>query len=101
VSQILSAVEDENRPLLWWLPWWGDGLYILFWSVAGGLVIWNLKKALHQGLAIAISVLMLYGLCWFVLTKGGWMPLIPSTLALISTAIGLATYSAFKDRQES
>lgn len=100
VSQILSAVEDGNRPLLWWLPWWGDSLWVLFWSVIGGMGVWFVRKPLHQGLAIAISVLILYGLCWFVLTKGGWMPLIPSTLALMSTAGSLAAYSAFKDRQE-
>jgi CHASE2 domain-containing sensor protein len=100
VSQILSAVKDGNRPLLWWLPWWGDGFWGLFWSVMGGIGIWCLRNPLHQGLAIAISALILYGLCWFILTKGGWMPLIPSILALISTAVSLAAYSAFKDRQE-
>jgi CHASE2 domain-containing sensor protein len=99
VSQILSAVED-GRPLLWWLPWWVDGLWVLFWSVMGGIGIWCLRKPLHQGLAIAISALFLYGLCWFILTKGGWIHLIPSILALISTAVSLAAYSAFRERQE-
>ncbi|MDJ0595762.1 MAG: CHASE2 domain-containing protein [Pleurocapsa sp. MO_226.B13] len=40
VSQIFSAVED-NRPLLWWLPWWGDALWICFWSFAGGVIIYR------------------------------------------------------------
>ena len=30
VSQLVSAVED-NRPLVWWLPMWGDWLWIGFW----------------------------------------------------------------------
>ncbi|NES19839.1 MAG: CHASE2 domain-containing protein [Symploca sp. SIO3E6] len=84
VSQILSAVED-NRPLLWWWPQWGDGLWIGFWSLAGGVIVWYLPGTLPKGVAFSISVLFLYGCCWFVFTKGGWIPLVPSVLALIGT----------------
>ena len=84
VSQILSAVED-NRPLLWWLPLWGDGLWVVFWSTAGGIIVWQCKVSLHRGLGISICTLLLYGLCWFTFTKGGWLPFVPSALALFGT----------------
>lgn len=85
VSQILSAVEDGNRPLLWWWSWWGDALWVLFWSTAGGVIVWRLRIPLHRGLGVSSCVLVLYGLCWFGLTKGGWLPLIPPLLALGGT----------------
>lgn len=85
VSQIISAVEDDNRPLLWWCPLWGDALWIVFWSTTGGLIIWRLRASLHRGMAISICILVLYGFCWFSLTKGGWLPLVPSALALVVT----------------
>jgi len=85
VSQILSAVEDGNRPLLWWWPWWGDALWVLFWSSAGGVIVWRLRVPLHRGLGVSTCVLVLYGLCWFGLIKGGWLPLVPSVLALVGT----------------
>jgi CHASE2 domain-containing sensor protein len=31
VSQMLSAVQD-GRPLIWWLPQWGDALWVWAWS---------------------------------------------------------------------
>lgn len=89
VSQILSAVEDGNRPLLWWWPWWGDALWVLFWSTAGGAIVWRLRVPLQQGLGVSTCVFVLYGLCWFGLTKGGWLPLVPSVLALVGTGASI------------
>ncbi|MBH8561616.1 CHASE2 domain-containing protein [Nostoc sp. CENA67] len=97
ISQILSAVEDKNRPLLWWWPLWGDAVWIVFWSTTGGLIIWYLRASLHRGVAIAICVLVLYGLCWFTLTKGGWLPLVPSVLALVGTGGSILVGEYFFD----
>lgn len=84
ISQILGAVED-NRPLLWWLSQWEDFLWVGFWSLTGGIIIWRVQTPLRQTLAISISIIFLYGICWFVLINGGWLPLVPSGLASIVT----------------
>lgn len=89
ISQILSAVEDGNRPLLWWWPLWGDALWVVFWSTAGGMIIWRQKVWLHRGLGISICILVLYGICWVSLTLGGWLPLVPSALALVGTGLSI------------
>jgi CHASE2 domain-containing sensor protein len=94
VSQILSAIE-EDRPMLWWLPQWGDTLWVLFWSFTGAVIVWRFHVPLHQGLMFCISIITLYGLCWGVLTIGGWLPLIPSALALVFPWLCLLVYSAF------
>ncbi len=97
VSQILSAVED-NRRLLWWLPQWGDTLWVLFWSCTGGIIIWRLKTPLSRWITISISLLILYGFCWIVLTNGGWIPLVPSVLGLGFSGGGVVTYRSLKNR---
>jgi CHASE2 domain-containing sensor protein len=97
VSQILSSVLD-GRPLAWWLPQWGDALWVWVWSLTGGIVVYqvrwrSLDKAqlpLHLILALSISVMVLYGLCWVVLLQGGWLPLVPAALALVATGGAIA-----------
>ena len=98
VSQILNAVFKQ-RPLLWWLPQWADMLWVLFWSVTGGVIVWYFEIPLSQGLSLSICFVILYGCCWFLLANGGWIPLIPSALALGSSAVGVLAYTEFKNRQ--
>ncbi|MCJ8282273.1 MAG: CHASE2 domain-containing protein, partial [Rivularia sp. ALOHA_DT_140] len=85
ISQILSAVED-NRTLIWWLPQWGDAILVFLFSSMGGIIIWFWQNRTHQIIAISTTAIILYILCWFAFTKGGWFPLLPSTLALLSTS---------------
>jgi len=105
VSQILSAVLDK-RPLVWVLPqWgefqWGDTLWVFAWSITGGMLAWRLRwrslsfreSVLYLGLAGGAATLVLYQVCLVILTQGGWMPLIPSALALLSTGSILVIYS--------
>ncbi|MGB7380414.1 MAG: CHASE2 domain-containing protein [Rivularia sp. (in: cyanobacteria)] len=85
ISQILSAVED-NRTLLWWLPQWGDAILVLLFGGTGGIIFWYSQNRIHQVIVISSTAIILYILCWFALTKGGWLPLIPATLALLGTS---------------
>lgn len=85
-SQMISAVLDD-RPLLWFWPWWGDGLWIGFWSLVGGLLLWGLRSPLHQVVAGVFALGSLYGICFVVLfANGGCLPLIPSAIALVTTS---------------
>ncbi len=85
ISQILSAVED-NRTLLWWLPQWGDTILVFLFSTTGGIIIWYWQNPIHQTVAVSSAVIILYIVCWFALTKGSWLPLIPLMLALLVTS---------------
>mgnify|MGYP001796795671 CR=1 FL=1 len=81
----MSAVED-NRKLLWWLPQWGDTILVFLFSTTGGIIFLLWQNRIHQTVAISSAAIILYIVCWFALTKGGWFPLIPSTLALLGTS---------------
>ncbi|MCP2727631.1 CHASE2 domain-containing protein [Limnofasciculus baicalensis] len=100
VSQILSAVED-NRPLLWWLPMWVETFWVLFWSWTGGVIIWQLRSGLYRGIAVTLSLIFLYGLCWILLTKGGWIPLFTSGLALVISGGIVGSYITVRNKQSN
>jgi CHASE2 domain-containing sensor protein len=54
--------------------------------------LWEGKSLLHLGLAGGAATLVLYQVCLVILTQGGWMPLVPSVLALVSTGSILVIY---------
>jgi len=86
VSQILSAVLN-GRPLLWVWSGWGEIFWIWGWSLVGGAIAWGLRWRLLLRLGLVIVMLgTLYGICFFLLLQGGWVPLVPSALALVVTA---------------
>jgi CHASE2 domain-containing sensor protein len=99
VSQVLSAVLDR-RKILWVLPYWGDMLCIVGWSVIGGFAVYSLRSLLaHLWGAIAI-IIVLYGVCIAVLLAGGlWLPFIPSAFAVVmSTLTVLVLKESNRDR---
>ncbi len=88
VSQLTSAVLD-GRSLIWWLPFWGDALCIVGWAMVGGAIVWAIQRSRMLIVAGAGSIGILYLLCYGVfIVKGGWLPLVPSAIALF-TAGGL------------
>jgi CHASE2 domain-containing sensor protein/tRNA A-37 threonylcarbamoyl transferase component Bud32 len=88
VSQILSAVLDQ-RPLLWWWPTWVESLWILLWSMIGGIIVWWLRSPVYLGLATLSVILLLFTYCFGMLVQALWIPLIPSLLALTITQVAV------------
>jgi CHASE2 domain-containing sensor protein len=99
VSQILSAVL-ENRPLLWVWPMWREALWVGCWSLVGGMLAWRFRILLHLGLGGGVALGVLYGLCFGLLLRSGWVPLVPSALALVATEGSVAAYIVFRSRRE-
>ncbi|NEQ31360.1 MAG: CHASE2 domain-containing protein [Leptolyngbya sp. SIO4C5] len=87
VSQIISAVLD-GRPLIWALPEIVEILWIWVWAFLGGLLaLWTQRSwqfFLSEGAAIIFGV----GLAYVLFLQGGWLPVVPSTLVLVLTALG-------------
>lgn len=98
VSQITSAALD-GRPLLGVLPWWGDVFYIWLWSLAGGVfgavvlqrLAWRDRKIIFVITSIGVIFVISYGICFFLLIDGYWLPFLPSTIAFLTT--GVITFS--------
>ncbi|HAJ64412.1 MAG TPA: sensor protein Chase2 [Cyanobacteria bacterium UBA8543] len=94
VSQILSTVLN-GRPLFWVWPGWGEALWIWGWSLVGGLIFWRFQLLLRLGLVVG-TLFILYSLCFGLLIQGGWVPLMPSALALILTGGSVVTDKTFQ-----
>jgi CHASE2 domain-containing sensor protein len=85
VSQIISAALDD-RPIIWWWSNPVEVLWVLLWSIIGGLLPLRWHSPLQLGGLISVSLALLYGICWTLFLQGGWIPLIPPALALMATS---------------
>ncbi len=84
VSHILSAVLDR-RPLFWWWSTSLETVWIWGWSVVGGTLAWRIRQPLRLGIAGITGLGLLFGICFGIFTLAGWVPFIPSALALVTT----------------
>jgi CHASE2 domain-containing sensor protein len=98
ISQILSAVSTENRrPLLKGWPQWQEDVWILTWSLVGGLLAWQFRALIAIVLAFP-SLGILYYCCYILLIRGWWVPLLSPSLALL-LAVG-STAVTYKIQQK-
>lgn len=89
VSQILRAVESRGQNLIWVLPQWVEVLWILGWASIGSGLGWWLRSPQRLLVAVSFSILLLYISCLVIFLVNGWLPLLPSILALVSTSGGM------------
>ncbi len=87
-SQILSAVLD-GRPLLWFWPEVVEILWIWGWSLVGGIIAFYLRRTWQFLLVGGVAIILCYGLPYLLFLQGGWIPLVPSAIALLITAAGV------------
>lgn len=114
-SQILSAALGEQPLLKVWsepLEW----LWIFSWSCVGATLIWSSRYLggstflspqwfnLDLGKWTAMSILssggILVGGSYLAFLGGWWIPVVPPTLALVSSAIAIAVYIGNLERQD-
>lgn len=100
VSQIISAVLDQ-RPLLWWWPQVWEIIWVWLWALVVGILIEYWRSPLRRTLVVGIAIAILYGLCFFAFTQGGWLPLIPPTLGLFLTSACVAIALAYSQTTSS
>jgi len=97
-SQLLSAVAKE-RSLLWVFPQLIEALWVMGWSIVGGILVWRFRRVKSLSLAVLGAFILLILSCYFTLVVwAGWLPLIPPMLALGVSAIAVRviTYTGEK-----
>lgn len=88
VSQILSAVLD-HRPLLWTWPIWGEAIWFWGWAVLGGALALCWRSPVRLAMVGVFALGVLYALCFSLLAKGGWIPLVPSAIAMVVASVSM------------
>ncbi|KAF3886925.1 MULTISPECIES: CHASE2 domain-containing protein [Nostocales] len=86
VSQIISAVLDKRNQLQVLSPL-VEVVWILGWSVLGGVFAWRVRSFPKLVLVIGVFSGSLYILCFGMLIQGYWVPFVPSALALVVTVL--------------
>jgi CHASE2 domain-containing sensor protein len=81
VSQIVSAGLNE-RPLLQTLPEWMEITWIGGWAMVGGFIVWLFQRPQSKRLGLTSAAFVTYVLCTIAFSKGYWIPLIPTFLAI-------------------
>ena len=103
-SQLISSAID-GRPLIqvWTKPI--ECLWISIWAIAGGLICWTSRNAKStskskqiyltwETLAIPMLGGALIAGSYIAFIWGWWIPVVPSLLALLGSAIAVTVYTA-------
>ncbi|MDZ8259050.1 CHASE2 domain-containing serine/threonine-protein kinase [Nostoc sp. ChiQUE01b] len=99
-SQLISTVLDE-RPLIWYWPDWAELIWVWGWSLLGGVLAWRWQNPL---LLLVVGTITLFGLvviCIALFLQAGWIPLIPSALALVISSICVITYTSYQNQRQT
>ncbi|MEB3217983.1 MAG: CHASE2 domain-containing serine/threonine-protein kinase [Nostocales cyanobacterium 94392] len=94
-SQLISAVLD-GRPIIWYLPEWLEYLWIASWSLVGGILAWYVRRPILLLLVSGVTVTGLVIICYLLIVQAGWVPVVPSALALVFTSIGVLGYTSYQ-----
>ncbi|MUG93733.1 CHASE2 domain-containing protein [Scytonema sp. UIC 10036] len=98
-SQILSAVLDK-QPLFWFLPEWGEVVWVLVWSLAGGIIASRIQHPLHQAIVGGTVLVVLFTGNFFIFNQAGWIPVVSAALGLVLAAGSVLAYTVYQSKQE-
>ncbi|MEH2439591.1 CHASE2 domain-containing protein [Nostoc sp.] len=100
ISQILSATLDNRSLIKTWskLQEW---LWISVWSLIGAILRWqqryssgSKRKSLLPLISILLAGCCLIGSSYLAFIGGWWIPVVPSLIALIVSALAVTAYIA-------
>lgn len=100
-SEIISATLD-GRPLLQFLPFWQDTLWIMAWASFGSITIWRWRSPIRGGLILIIAVSSIVGSSYLLFfTTGVLFPIVPCLLSLLGSATVVTMYLAHQEKELS
>ncbi len=99
-SQLISTVLD-GRPLIWYWPDWAELIWMWGWSLLGSVLAWRWQNPLLLLVMEAITLLGLVVICIALFLQAGWVPLIPSALALVISSICVIAYTSYQNQRQT
>jgi diguanylate cyclase (GGDEF)-like protein len=95
-SQILTTVLDRES-LLWD---WSDPVEVLWiwvWGLAASILVWQFRHPLLLGLIAVAAITGLTLICFALLLKAGWVPLVPAAIAFLLAGAAMIAYRRLYD----
>ncbi|WP_392533543.1 CHASE2 domain-containing protein [Nostoc sp. C117] len=99
-SQIISTVLD-GRPLIWYWPDWVELIWVWGWSILGSTLAWRWRNPLLLLMLGGLILLVLVGICAILFLQAGWVPLIPSALALAISILSVMAYTNYQNQRQT
>ncbi len=94
LSQLLSSVLNGNAVFWYWSNRIEIG-WIWVWSLAGGLLVWRMKRSMLVSVALVSGLFVLGSACILAFSLTGWIPFAAPALGFLLTGGGLITYQVF------
>ncbi|WP_445634406.1 non-specific serine/threonine protein kinase [Nostoc sp. DSM 114161] len=99
-SQLISTVLD-GRALIWYWPDWVELIWVWGWAILGSTLAWWWRHPLVLLTLGGVTLVVLVGICVILFLQAGWVPLIPSALALTFSIIGVIAYTNYQNQRQS
>jgi CHASE2 domain-containing sensor protein/predicted Ser/Thr protein kinase len=99
-SQLISTVLD-GQPLIWYWPDWVEFIWVWGWSLLGSSLAWRWRNPLFLVIVGSSTLLVLVGICVILFLQAGWVPLIPSGLALVISMISVMAYTNYHNQRQT
>ncbi|MCW5317104.1 CHASE2 domain-containing protein [Nostoc sp. KVJ3] len=99
-SQLISTVLD-GRPLIWYWPDWVELIWMWGWSLVGSIIAWRWQNPLLLLVVAGTTLLGLVGICVGLFLQAGWIPLVPSALALVISSICVTAYTSYQNQRQT
>ncbi|MBD2679811.1 MULTISPECIES: CHASE2 domain-containing protein [Nostoc] len=99
-SQLIGTVLD-GRPLIWFWPDWVELIWMWGWAVLGSTLAWWLRNPLLLLTLGGVTLVVLVGTCIILFLQAGWVPLIPSALALTFSIISVIAYTNYENQRQT
>lgn len=99
VNQIVRAAIDGDAPVAV-LSEVNEGLWILLWALAGGVVVLVLRSVWRFAVCMAAGLAALAAGVHALFLNGWWIPLVPPALAWVGAAGLVEAYVSGRERRE-
>ncbi|MFW9264908.1 CHASE2 domain-containing protein [Nostoc sp. CALU 546] len=99
-SQLISTVLD-GRSLIWYWPDWVELIWVWGWSLLGSVLAWRSQNPLLLLALVGTTLLGLVVICVALFLQAGWVPLIPSALALVLSSICVIAYTSYQNQRQT
>ena len=102
VSHLISVILDGRSQINWW-PQWIENVWLLAWTLSGGILTILLRLRFAKSLwftivSFLICQVILYGICLLFFTWGVWVPWVPSSLGLLISSLAILIYIEIKPK---